>query len=398
MIMIKKEKKGLIAVFKREMRWISREPSFILMTVVLPLVMFFFFVSMFSQGVPRNMPIGIIDSDNSRLSRELIRRLNAVPSIEVSHSVSNLEEGRRLIIQGKIYSLIYIQNGFESKTARGLSSEIIHYYNNENQLVGGTIFKDVTSTVRDLSGEILKDSLLRKGLSTSQADAMTEPIAVNTHVLFNPYTNYMYYLLTGILPTMLQFFILLTTIYTVGIELKKSTIKSAMETGGMSVVTVLSGKLLPYTFIFSVMGLFMLTLMFKYLGFPLQGNIYLIISATLLFVLAYQAMGLLFIGLTGNLLKSMLNASFYSSSAFTFTGMTYPMIAMYWPAKVWAKFLPLTHYLNIIIEQAFRSSPVSVTAKSFIPLILFLFIPFLVLPRIKKLFTDEMMWGDWGSL
>jgi ABC-2 type transport system permease protein len=109
-------------------------------------------------------------------------------------------------------------------------------------------------------------------------------------------------------------------------------------------------------------------------------------------------MGLLFIGLTGNLLKSMLNASFYSSSAFTFTGMTYPMIAMYWPAKVWAKFLPLTHYLNIIIEQAFRSSPVSVTAKSFIPLILFLFIPFLVLPRIKKLFTDEMMWGDWGSL
>jgi len=396
--MNRKEKKGLIPVFKREMRWISREPSFILMTVVLPLVMFFFFVSMFSQGVPRNMPIGVIDSDNSRLSRELVRRLNAVPSIDVRYSVSNLEEGRKLLIQGKIYSIVYIQNGFESKAARGLSSEIIHYYNNENQLVGGTIFKDVTSTVRDLSEELLRDNLLRKGMSQSQTEAMAEPIAVNTHVLFNPYTNYMYYLLSGILPTMLQFFILLTTIYTVGIELKKSTIQSAMETGGMNVVTVLSGKLLPYTLIFSVMGLFMLTLMFKYLGFPLQGNAYLIIAATFLFVLAYQAVGLLFIGLTGNLLKGMLNASFYSSSAFTFTGMTYPMIAMYWPAKVWAQFLPLTHYLNIIVEQAFRSSPICVTAKSFIPLILFLFIPFLVLPRLNTLFTDERRWGDWGSL
>ncbi|HOP28224.1 MAG TPA: ABC transporter permease [Spirochaetota bacterium] len=396
--MNKKEKKGLLAVFRREMKWISREPSFILMTVVLPLIMFFFFISMFRQGVPRDIPIGIIDADNTRLSRELVRRLNAVPSLEVKNPVTNLEEGRKLLIQGKIYSLVYIQDDFESKATRGLPSEIIHYYNNENQLVGGTIFKDVSSTVRELSGELLKDNLLRKGMSQTQTEAMAEPIAVNTHVLFNPYTNYMYYLLSGILPTMLQFFILLTTIYTVGIELKKSTIQSAMETGGMSVITVLSGKLLPYTMIFSVMGLFMLTLMFKYLGFPLQGNVYLIIGATLLFVLAYQAVGLLFIGLTGNLLKGMLNASFYSSSAFTFTGMTYPMVAMYWPAKVWAQFLPLTHYLNIIVEQAFRSSPMSVTAKSFIPLTIFLFIPFLVLPRLKTLFTDERMWGDWGSL
>jgi len=396
--MKREEKKGLIAVFKREIRWISREPSFILMTVVLPLVVFFFFISMFSQGVPREMPVGIIDSDNSRLSRELVRRLNATPSIEIKYSVSNLEEGRKLLIQGKIYSLVFIQDEFESKASRGLSSEIIHYYNNENQLVGGTLFKDVTSTVRGLSSELLKDSLLRKGMSQSQAEAMAEPIAVNTHVLFNPYTNYMYYLLSGILPTMLQFFILLTTIYTVGIELKKSTIQSAMETGGMSVVTVISGKLLPYTIIFSIIGLFMLTLMYKYLRFPLQGNAYLIIAATFVFVLAYQAVGLLFVGLTGNLLKSMLNASFYSSSAFTFTGMTYPMVAMYWPAKVWAQFLPLTHYLNIIVEQAFRSSPLHVTAKSFIPLLLFLFIPFLVMPRLKKLFTDQSMWGDWGSL
>jgi ABC-2 type transport system permease protein len=111
-----KDKKGLIAVFKREMRWISREPSFLLMTVVLPLLMFFFFVSMFSQGVPRNMPIGVIDSDNSLLSRDLIRRLNSVPSIEVTNSVSNLEEGRKLLIQGeKIFSYLYTERFLNQK-------------------------------------------------------------------------------------------------------------------------------------------------------------------------------------------------------------------------------------------------------------------------------------------
>lgn len=395
--MSRTDKKGLIPVFRREMKWIMREPSFILMTVVLPIITFFFFFAMFRQGVPRDIPIGVIDSDNSRLSRDLVRRIDSVPSLTISRSISSLEEGKQLLINGEIYAVIYIQKDFESRVERGLASEIVFYYNNENQLVGGTIYRDTTATVKQFSGEILRDNLLKKGISPAQAAAMVEPIAVNAHVLFNPYTNYMYYLLSGILPTMLQLFILLTTIYTIGIELKKSTIQSAMDTGAGNIIAVLSGKLLPYTIIFSIMGLTMLILMFTCLGFPLQGNVFLIIAATILFVLAYQAVGLLYIGLTGNLLKGMLNASFYASSAFTFAGLTYPMVAMFLPAKIWAQFLPLTHYLNIFVEQAFRNSPLNITARSFFMLILFLLIPFPVLPQLKKIFTDETRWGDWGS-
>jgi len=350
------------------------------------------------QGVPREIPIGILDADNSTLSREIVRRLDSTPSLNAKYSVTSLDEGKQYLMQGKIFSLIYLQKGLESRVDRGISAEVINYYNNENQLIGGTIFRDVTAAMKDLSSQKLKDNLLRKGMSQAQASAMAEPIRVNTHVLFNPYTNYMYYLVTGILPTMLQFFVILCTIYTIGIELKKGTISEAMAAGNMNVVTVLTGKLLPYTMIFSLMGMFMLTLMFRFLNFPLQGNVYLIIGATFLFVLAYQAVGLLVIGLTGNLLKGMLNASFYASSAFTFTGMTYPYVAMYWPAKVWAQFLPLTHYLNILVEQAFRGTPLYVTARSFFLLILFLFIPFIVLPKFRSLFTDETRWGDWGGI
>lgn len=390
--------KGLFSVFEREFRWILREPSFILMTIVLPLLMFFLFISMFSAGVPRDIPIGIYDADKSNLSRELTRRIDAVASVKITANVTSLEEGKRLITQGKIYGLVYIQKGFEKNMLRGLSSQVIHYYNNENQLVGGTLYKDITNTIRIFSGEILHNNLLKSKLSESQAEAVVEPIRVNAHVLFNPYTNYMYYLLSGILPTMLQFFIILCTIYSIGIEIKKGTIAEAMEYGGGNIIKVLSGKLLPYTIIFSLMGMLMLSLMFKYLKFPLQGNIHIIIVSTIIFVLAYQAVGLFYIALGGNILKSLLSAAFYASSAFTFTGITYPMVTMYWPAQLWGKLLPLTHYLNIIVEQALRGTPVDITFKSVFYLTLFLLLPFFLLPRFRQLFTDESLWGDWGSL
>ena len=237
---------------------------------------------------------------------------------------------------------------------------------------------------------------MKSKLSESQAEAVVEPIRVNAHVLFNPYTNYMYYLLSGILPTMLQFFIILCTIYSIGIEIKKGTIAEAMEYGGGNIIKVLSGKLLPYTIIFSLMGMLMLSLMFKYLKFPLQGNIHIIIVSTIIFVLAYQAVGLFYIALGGNILKSLLSAAFYASSAFTFTGITYPMVTMYWPAQLWGKLLPLTHYLNIIVEQALKALLwILHLSLSSISLCFFSFL--FLLPRFRQLFTDESLWGDWGA-
>lgn len=391
-------KTGLWPIFKREIRWITREPSFILMTLVFPLLMFFLLISMFGKGVPRDMPIGIYDADNSQLSREIIRKLDAAPSLRFAYDISSLEEAKKFLIQGKIYSFLYIEKNFEKNLKRGLPSNIIQYYNNENQLVGGTIFRDITATIKSISTEILKDNLGKLKLSKQDIDAIAEPIVINTTVLFNPYTNYMYYLLSGLLPTMLQFFIILCSIYTIGIELKRKTIENAMKIGNMSLLNVIIGKLLPYTIIFSMLGMLMIILMFKFLQFPLNGDIKLIVLATFLFVFSYQAVALFFVGLTGRLLTSMTFASFYASTAFTFVGMTYPLVSMYWPAKVWAQILPLTHYLNIIVEQGFRGSPANVTAQSFFFLILFLLLPFLVISRLKTFFTDKTYWGDWGEI
>ncbi len=392
------KKRGLIPVLRREIKRIFSHPSFVMMTVILPLLMFFLFISMFDEGVPRDIPIGIYDADNSSLTREIVRRLEAVPSIKIHTGVNSLEEGKTLLRKEEIYSLLYFKKNLSKDVDRGLSPKVVNFYNNENLMIGGTIYRDVTMTIRDFSSEILTDRLLKKGMSASQALAMSEPIKINTHVLFNPYTNYMYYLVSSLLPTMLHFFVILCSIYSIGIEIKKGTIGEAYELGNRSVITVLTGKLLPYTAIFSLLGMFMLTLFFRYLEFPMKGNMAIVVVSTFLLILSYQAVAMLFIAISGRLLSAMLSASFYASTAFTFIGMTFPLVSMFKPAQIWAQFLPLTHYMNIYIDQALRGSPVGISARSFFILTAFLLIPFFLIPRFKTLFTDKSKWGDWGRL
>lgn len=387
--MERKIKSGLLRVLIREIRWILREPSFIIIMFVLPVVMFFIFTSMFSNGVPRDIPVAVLDCDNSVLSREVIRRLDSIPSLKVSGSINTLYEGRAALHRGDVYAVIYIPADFEKNAEHGTPVRIINYYNNENQLLGGTIVRDITAGISSISTEKFKDNLSRKGMPRVQVDAMAEPIRASVRVLFNPYTNYMYYLVSGLLPTALHFFVILSSIYSIGIEIKKGSIDEAIETGGGNIAAVITGKLLPYTFIYTAIGMFMLILMFGYLHFPMQGDMFIIIAATVLLVLCYQAAGLFFIGVSGSLINGLLSSSFYASSAFTFTGMTFPMISMFYPARIWSYFLPLTHYLNIIVEQAFRGSPVNISAKSFFYMILFLFLPFIIYPRLKDIMTDR---------
>ena len=73
------------------------------------------------------------------------------------------------------------------------------------------------------------------------------PVKLHQHVLFNPFGNYAYFLLTALLPLMILVFTLLTTIFSVGIELREGTGPDWLEHASGSIIVALTGKLFPYT-------------------------------------------------------------------------------------------------------------------------------------------------------
>ena len=52
--------------------------------IILPLFTLFFMATIFGNGQMENIPIGIIDQDNTATSRSIIRNISAVPTFKVT--------------------------------------------------------------------------------------------------------------------------------------------------------------------------------------------------------------------------------------------------------------------------------------------------------------------------
>ncbi|MEG1935110.1 MAG: ABC transporter permease [Rikenellaceae bacterium] len=385
--------RGFNLTFIRELRFIGRDKTFSLAIIFIPIITFFFLTAVFYNGVPTDMPIGVVDNDNTPLSRQLIQMVDAGQAVKVAYDLSSVSEGRDLMFEGKLSGILVVPVDFERKVFRGEKVSCSAFISGLNILVGTLIERDVTTTVQTFSTGIEIQKLVSAGKSKAEAYNLSMPIYFDKHILFNPYTSYAYYLLPGFMPMMLLLIVLLSSSYSIGTELKEGTASIWLSSSGGSIFTATMAKLLPYTIIFIVQLLVMNVIMYNYLKVPLNGNIWLIAAANLLFVLAYQMVGVLITVIFANMRFAMSICAGYGVLAFSFSGLTFPIIAMSDYIAPFSNVFPLKFYMNVFIDQAMRGAPDYVSYIDLAVLMVFILIPLLSLLRLKVLATNKKYWG-----
>ena len=58
--------------------------------IILPLFTLFFMATIFGNGQMENIPIGIVDQDNTASSRAIARNISAVPTFKVTRHFVNV--------------------------------------------------------------------------------------------------------------------------------------------------------------------------------------------------------------------------------------------------------------------------------------------------------------------
>jgi len=132
-----------------------------------------------------------------------------------------------------------------------------------------------------------------QGEPVDEAQAELSPIPVQTHALFNPTLNYVFFLLAAILPSVLQIVMVTASAYSVGIDVETRHRLRILRRLGGGLWPAMAGKVLPYTIVFlMVLGLSDAVL-FGILDLPLHGRGWLLDIAGLLFILSCQFLGVL---------------------------------------------------------------------------------------------------------
>lgn len=385
---------GFWAVVAREAARARTRGLYILLLFVLPIVAWGLLASTFAGRMPRDLPVAIVDADHSALSRTIVRAIDASPTMAVAAYALSPAEGEDLLRQGTAYAVIVLESGLERAVLRGESPRVVAFYNGQWLLPANLIVKDLRQVFGTLSATINVKRRIGAGEAYRRAMVSAEPIRFDMRPLHNPEMDYTAFLLPSLLATLLQIFIVLMAVHSAGSELKHGTAKEWLETAGGSTFHAIAGKVLPYTIWFSALGMVLFNATYRGLGVPFRGTPGIVITAIVLLVLCYQALGLFLVAWTANLRLATSMASFIAGPAFAFSGVSFPVISMPLAAKVWALALPLTHFILVIIQQGVAGAPPYSSTGALLAMAAFAAIlPLLSFRRLGTVIRDESYWG-----
>lgn len=384
---------GIDKIFKRELRRIRESKSLMFGCIYGPLLSFLLVIAIFYKGMPEDLPVAIVDQDNSTLSNKINAWVDATSIAESTYKLSNLTEAKELMEEGKVDAIVYMPRNLERDVLKGVNPELPVFFNNTNIVKGSLLYKGIFTCLSTVKAGLKMKVRTKKSYSQMELMPSVQPIPFDVHVLYNPYTSYLYFVGMAILAIMLIAFTMLTTVFALGTEIRWGTSYKLMKITNGHALPALLGKLLPYTFIFILNALIIDFLIFGLLEAPLNGSLLTIIVSQIFLVLSYQAMAVFLISLTANLRLCLSLGAAYTMMALSFSGLTFPAMGMPLVAKLFSYLFPYTYYLKIFISQSIKNIDLSIALYDLIPMLVFIALGILVSGRIKHIFTEEQYWG-----
>lgn len=368
----------------RECRILWKNHIYGFCMVVFPIMVMLFFTSMMKEGQPTDLPIGIVDQDNTSTTRGLTRNLDAFQNSRVVAHYPNVTEARKAIQQNQIYGFLYIPKGTTEKLLASRQPKISFYYSMTSISAGSLVMKDM-KTISTLGSAAVGQATMRaKGFTDEQIKTFLQPIKVDLHQIANPWSDYNVYLSTMLVPGLMMLFMFLITAYSLGTELKFDRSKEWLRVAHNNIHVALIGKLLPQTLIFLLVTFVYEYYIFGVLHFPHNGGVGMMVLLALLEVLAAQGFGVFAFGLMPSLRMSMSVCSLWAVLSFSAAGTAFPLMAMDGPIKALSWLFPLRHYFMIYQTNVFNNYPLLDSWFHIAAMVAFILLPWFVVSKIKN--------------
>ena len=376
-------------VVRREVRIMHSRPIYLLGSVGVMAASALFFLTFMGEGLPQKLRIGVVDLDQTSTSRNFREQLDATQlgSVVDFESVS---DASRELETGRIYGYVVVPRHFDEDVQSFRSPKMEVYVNTLYPVIGGALaYKDILYMVNLTNGAVQREVLRAKGMNDHEIMASIQPVNIDAHTVGNAPTNYSYYLVNMILMGVLAMCITLITAYAVGSELKYGTSKHLLEASGDSIFTAILGKLAPYTLLFEILGVVLQLLLYGPLHYPMNGCMGWLILATLVFVMAYEAVGVFIVAMVPTLRLGVCISALYSVLGFSFAGFTLPVSSLPAALQGMSAIFPLRFYYQLYVREVLYGTGFAGWWCYLVYMLLFLLIPFLGARRLHNAYRYQ---------
>ena len=384
---------GVVSVARREIGRMQSSREYRAVTIWLPLGVILFFAVFFSQEVVGSLPVAVVDEDNSYLSQRLVSMLCATHETALVKEVTDLEDAHAKLLSGDVAGVGEIPRGFAKNILSGVSAEVAYYDSGTNISTASLSSKGVQMVVTSFGVGVALQRAEIEGAAPDEAMAQAMPIAFSTYALFNPWLNYAYYVGPCFWVMILIIASMLSTIYSLGTELRYGTSAEWLSSANGSLMAGLIGKLAPATLLLWLLAAVVGELIFGVFGAPMQGSWSVLAVGTAVLIIAYQAVAIFVVTLTASFRLSLSLGGGYSVLAFTFSGVTFPTMAMFSAVQPLTMLFPYTYFMRLYIDQAVRGSAWWLSMQDVAAMMLFWLLPLLVFGRLRNISLNRKFWG-----
>lgn len=139
----------------------------------------------YNKELMRDSPIAVVDTNNSTLSRQLIRMIDSTPEVAVSQRPTSLQEAKQLQKTGKIHGIVYIPKDFSSNINKGQTATIGVYYDLTSFFWYRNFATAISFASQTMGYNIQAKNLIARGMPYNEAVKTVRPFVPEEQVLYN---------------------------------------------------------------------------------------------------------------------------------------------------------------------------------------------------------------------
>lgn len=334
---------------KDEVNLIYRDKGMLLLVVIaLPLYTLIYSLA-YGSEVVRNVPIAIVDDDNSSESRSLIKTFATGPGTMVNYKASNMQEAQELFYSKKISGIVYIPHGFESNIMAGREANIGLILDGSHLLLYRQVLEQITKSTLQHGTMVELSRLIKRDIDPSTAKFIIEPIAINIDNVYNDTLGYGTFVMPSVVMVIIQQTLL------IGLAMAGAQRDNKKRITAKYIMA----KVLVYTVIYGINLIFILGLIWNIFGFANIGNTLHVTLFLILYIISALSLAMFFSQLFHKRESPLMLLLWSSVPVLLLAGVSYPREAFpEWLFDI-GRLLPSSSGVNGFIALASRGATLS---------------------------------------
>ncbi len=357
------------ALVRKESLQMQRDPSTLLIGILLPVVLILIFGYGLSLDV-KNVPCVILLEDPSPEAMEVAAGFELSPYFK-TYIVTDMPQAKAMMLNRTIDAIIRFRPDFARNVALG---------NAKVEVILHGSYANYARIIQGYAEGVINQWQVRRMAAGKQANL--GPVIVQNRMWFNENANSHYFLVPGLIVIIMTLIGALLTSLVMAREWERGTLESLFATP-VRVEEILLGKIIPY-FALGCIGLTLCILSSSYMfNVPLRGSMLVLAGSSMLYLLVSLGMGLFISSATKNqFLASQIAVIVSFLPAMMLSGFVFDIRSMPSFVRFITHILPARYYDELLQTLFLAGNVWSIIMPNVAILALMAFV-FLLLARIK---------------